>query len=80
MTSALDYSSVPDRRESRPANQYHYDTTGGPLTVIHDEFPGVALRNVAETDAPGWADGGHRLRRVPAAVGDALTGVGPLLD
>jgi len=38
--------------------------------MIHDEFPGVALHNVTETEAADWADGGHRLRRVPASVTD----------
>jgi lysophospholipase L1-like esterase len=40
--------------------------------VIHDEFPGVALHNVAETTTAPWNPDGHRLRRTPAALGRAL--------
>ena len=40
--------------------------------MILDEFPGVALHNVAETADPDWTDGGHHLRRIPAAVGRNL--------
>ncbi|WP_435102947.1 SGNH/GDSL hydrolase family protein [Halarchaeum sp. P4] len=35
-------------------------------------FPDVSLHNVAETASPDWTDGGHRLCRVPAAVGANL--------
>lgn len=38
----------------------------------HDELPGVALHNVAETATAPWSPGGHRLRRVPAALGKRL--------
>lgn len=40
--------------------------------MIYDEFPTVALHNVAETADPEWTDGGHHLRRVPAIVGQRL--------
>ncbi|WP_225335264.1 GDSL-type esterase/lipase family protein [Halomicrobium urmianum] len=40
--------------------------------MIHDEFPSVALHNVAETEAPEWTSGGRALRRVPRSVGEEL--------
>ncbi|GAA0261861.1 SGNH/GDSL hydrolase family protein [Halobacterium noricense] len=35
-------------------------------------YPSVSLHNVTETVPAEWADGGHRLCRVPTAVGDGL--------
>jgi lysophospholipase L1-like esterase len=36
--------------------------------MVHDEYPSVALHNVAETGSPDWTDGGHTLHRLPASV------------
>jgi len=43
--------------------------------VIHDEFPGVALHNVAETTTAPWNPDGHRLRRTlpPSGVRSTST-------
>lgn len=43
--------------------------------MIHDEFSGASLHNVAGTEDAPWTDGGRRLLRVPASVAAELNDV-----